>query len=266
MAQTKLKGKQVETFTDTTEGVVPASGGGTTNFLRADGTWATPAGGGGGGSLETDLVTLNTTQTITGNKQFDNVRLINKVLTGTYPTTSGGSYRIGGTGGYDVFDFYSIDGNESDGFGVSQIYSNPEEGNQIYHKSLDNQQSSILNVNYVDTYLRHIFGGQKTSLYIDGITDKIIIEGTQNRYAALGTSLIANTRNFEFPDKNGTLALLSDIIESAENKVDKVSTTGVERAYIVNADGSQGTKATSEIGGGLSFQEVLRVKTILNNI
>ena len=49
MAQTKLKGKQVETFTDTTEGVVPASGGGTTNFLRADGTWATPAGGGGGG-------------------------------------------------------------------------------------------------------------------------------------------------------------------------------------------------------------------------
>ena len=49
MAQTKLKGKQVETFNDTTEGVVPASGGGTTNFLRADGTWVTPAGGGGGG-------------------------------------------------------------------------------------------------------------------------------------------------------------------------------------------------------------------------
>ena len=49
MAQTKLKGKQVETFTDTTEGVVSASGGGTTNFLRADGIWTTPAGGGGSG-------------------------------------------------------------------------------------------------------------------------------------------------------------------------------------------------------------------------
>ena len=49
MAQTKLKGKQVETFTDTTEGVVPASGGGATNFLRADGTWTTPSGGGGSG-------------------------------------------------------------------------------------------------------------------------------------------------------------------------------------------------------------------------
>jgi len=31
-------------------------------------------------------------------------------------------------------------------------------------------------------------------------------------------------------------------------KLDKVSTAGVERAYIINADGSQGTKATSEIG------------------
>lgn len=30
-------------------GLAPASGGGTSNFLRADGTWAAPPGGGGGG-------------------------------------------------------------------------------------------------------------------------------------------------------------------------------------------------------------------------
>jgi hypothetical protein len=35
-------------FTSTDPGVVPLSGGGTTNFLRADGTWAAPPGGGGG--------------------------------------------------------------------------------------------------------------------------------------------------------------------------------------------------------------------------
>ena len=36
--------------TSTDAGLAPASGGGTTNFLRADGTWAAPAGGGGGGA------------------------------------------------------------------------------------------------------------------------------------------------------------------------------------------------------------------------
>lgn len=60
MAQTKLRGKQVETFTNTTEGVVPASGGGTTNFLRADGTWATPAGGGGSGLTFQEVMRVKT--------------------------------------------------------------------------------------------------------------------------------------------------------------------------------------------------------------
>lgn len=41
----------VATFGAAASGVVPASGGGSTNFLRADGTWAAPAGGGGGGGL-----------------------------------------------------------------------------------------------------------------------------------------------------------------------------------------------------------------------
>lgn len=49
---TDLTGTQVTTildpFTSSLQGVVPASGGGTTNFLRADGTWSAPAGGGSG--------------------------------------------------------------------------------------------------------------------------------------------------------------------------------------------------------------------------
>ncbi len=40
----------LDTFTSGAKGLAPASGGGTANFLRADGTWAAPAGGGGGGS------------------------------------------------------------------------------------------------------------------------------------------------------------------------------------------------------------------------
>lgn len=37
----------LDTFTSGAKGLAPASGGGTTNFLRADGTWAAPSGGGG---------------------------------------------------------------------------------------------------------------------------------------------------------------------------------------------------------------------------
>jgi hypothetical protein len=38
----------LDAFTSGAKGLVPASGGGTTNFLRADGTFAAPPGGGGG--------------------------------------------------------------------------------------------------------------------------------------------------------------------------------------------------------------------------
>lgn len=48
----ELSGTQATTlldvFTSGLKGLAPASGGGTTNFLRADGTWAAPGGGGGG--------------------------------------------------------------------------------------------------------------------------------------------------------------------------------------------------------------------------
>ena len=43
-------------FTSTDDGLAPASGGGTTNFLRADGTWAAPSGGGGGSGLDQPAV------------------------------------------------------------------------------------------------------------------------------------------------------------------------------------------------------------------
>lgn len=48
----------ISDFTGTTPGAVPTSLGGTTNFLRADGAWAAPGGGGGGASwteLEVDF-------------------------------------------------------------------------------------------------------------------------------------------------------------------------------------------------------------------
>jgi hypothetical protein len=51
----------LDSFTGSIKGLVPASAGGTTNYLRADGTWATPPGGSGGTPSGND-----------GNIQFNN--------------------------------------------------------------------------------------------------------------------------------------------------------------------------------------------------
>lgn len=51
-------------FTSTLQGLTPASGGGTVNFLRADGTWTTP--GGGGTVTSVSLNTSTTGVSITG--------------------------------------------------------------------------------------------------------------------------------------------------------------------------------------------------------
>lgn len=52
----------LDIFTNALKGLVPPSGGGTINFLRADGAWATPPGSGGGG-----LVAPNVQTAIHGN-------------------------------------------------------------------------------------------------------------------------------------------------------------------------------------------------------
>ena len=46
----------------------------------------------------------------------------------------------------------------------------------------------------------------------------------------------------------GDIEEQADLQNALNSKLDKDATEGVERAYIINADGSQGTKATSEIG------------------
>jgi hypothetical protein len=54
-AQTVL----LNVFASGLKGLAPASGGGTTNFLRADGTWAAPPSGGGDGTWGSITGTLS---------------------------------------------------------------------------------------------------------------------------------------------------------------------------------------------------------------
>lgn len=59
-------------FTSSLQGLVPSSGGGTTNYLRADGTWAAPSGG--GGSLPSGISPLYLQATGTSTYQFADPR------------------------------------------------------------------------------------------------------------------------------------------------------------------------------------------------
>ena len=54
-------------FTSSNPGMAPASGGGTTNFLRADGSWAAPSGGGGTPGGSSSDVQYNSSGAFAGN-------------------------------------------------------------------------------------------------------------------------------------------------------------------------------------------------------
>lgn len=74
-------------FTSTLQGLVPSSGGGTTNYLRADGTWAVPPGTGGGFTVSS--VSSNT------NMSSGVVYLVttsSTAITMTLPSPTSGAY------------------------------------------------------------------------------------------------------------------------------------------------------------------------------
>jgi hypothetical protein len=84
----------LDVFTSSLKGLAPASGGGTTNFLRADGTWAVPAGGGGGGeNLAATLAIGNSTGA--NNIQVDAGQHVNFGAAG--PATGAPQLRSGDT-------------------------------------------------------------------------------------------------------------------------------------------------------------------------
>lgn len=73
----------------------------------------------------------------------------------------------------------------------------------------------------------------------------------------VGLGSVDNTSDINKPISTATQVALN-------LKLDKVSISGVERAYIINADGSQGTKATSEIGNTQNYFTFSTNTTLLN--
>jgi hypothetical protein len=101
----------LDTFTSSLKGLAPASGGGTSNFLRADGTWAAPSGGGGGGA---DGTVLSPSQITAWQNNYNPSSWANTVgvlrinsnqfhfLSGLTATSDGHTVRIFNTGSYPI--------------------------------------------------------------------------------------------------------------------------------------------------------------------
>ena len=66
----------LDVFTSTLKGLAPLSGGGTTNFLRADGSWAAPPGGGGGAPVGAEYITASADATLTNERVLTNTASI----------------------------------------------------------------------------------------------------------------------------------------------------------------------------------------------
>lgn len=100
-AQTAL----FDVFTSGAKGLAPASGGGTSNFLRADGAWAAPAGG-GGGSLIGDTDSASPFETALGFDAGVNTTGVNNTFigyeAGKANTTGTGNTTVGHQSGLSL--------------------------------------------------------------------------------------------------------------------------------------------------------------------
>lgn len=115
-----LTGTQVTTlldaFTSTLKGLAPASGGGTTNFLRADGTWAEPPGGAGGGD---SFTTVAVTDTDSGHTWSDTGSIVVDTASDTMTFVSGTGMEVDASPTTDAIRFALLSAQT----GITSIYN-----------------------------------------------------------------------------------------------------------------------------------------------
>lgn len=111
------------TFTTSTTGTVPASGGGVTNFLRADQTWATPPGTAGSANPTAQVGLSAVNGTATTFMTSDSAPALSQAIvpnwTGSHTFTSSGPQITLGSTSSGHFGQINLSGSTS---GLSQIF------------------------------------------------------------------------------------------------------------------------------------------------
>ena len=118
---------------------------------------------------------------------------------------------------------------------------------------LDNTTESFI------TALKNVYDNAVSWITTNGTNLINHLTNTSNPHnvtkSQVGLGSVDNTSDADKPISTATQVAL-------EGKLDKDTTSGVERAYIINADGSQGTKATSEFKDVLEFADFASFPTI----
>lgn len=95
-------------------------------------------------------------------------------------------------------------------------------------------------------------GTEEIPIVQSGVTKKVAVSEFDGIYESLSnksTLTTLGTSDTLYPTQNAVKVY-------ADTKVDKVTTSGVERVYIINPDGSQGSKATSDLGGSKNIYAI----------
>lgn len=218
-------------FTSTAQGLTPASGGGSSNFLRADGTWAAPAGGISGSGTNTYVTYWTGTSAISGEAGF---------------TYNAGSNTLQVPSGIFSTDLYAtyLTATRIPIAGTSGRFED------VANLTWDTSGDRMIVTNDAGTLTTYSYGGETTwdepaasdfvTVSVGTATTPYITIDQGVETSTLSATLLGGTSGFQVNASGGDLLLSStsdDVnISPAINDNAVITTTGIGDVSLVSAD------------------------------
>jgi hypothetical protein len=238
----------INSFSSTLSGAVPASGGGTTNFLRADGTWAAPPGGVSDGdkgdiTVSASGVTWTIDADVVTYAKMQNVSATSRIM-GRITAGAGDMEELTGAQATTLLDLFStttttkglVPGSNNVGssyfLNAAGTWAVPAGGGDMVLASAQTNSG-------VKTFLDATMG----------------LRNVANTFTSFFTNTNSASRTYTLQNANGTLAFLSDITgtNSGTNTGDQtVNNTSDATSHTVTLSASGGSVQLIE-GSGITL-------------